>query len=482
MEERGRGRFVLKRRRLLTALALAVLSARGALFAVDVSVFVSSFELEPGQSLVVEFSVPDADPDDVTLSDFPLPPSFAAATGRKELRYAGADAVTVISREWIPSESGSFAIGPFTLVVRGERVTVAPVKVTVTGRRTASLASLSWKDGASGDPAERAMTGSPLTICLVASFTGTAGNVSCPAPENAILEPVSFPVPSGTRLSATSGEPAVVAVWKWTPLETGWQDLPSATMRFVDENGTERILTSAPAGRTVARGDVPAATRRVPSSVARLFSGIAGDTGANDGGVANGGDVVADVGGDAGEQAVSKPADSGQSTVAETLARLRHAEHTSFFPAKARKERIALEDSLGLSPSLPVFPAAWKPVAVIGSVACFALGFLLRLGGRPSRKTGSFFRYATVLLFTASFALAIASITLYTRDRDASGVCRECELYHVPESGSSVIARLPEGFAARIGRRVGEWAYVSTSDGLAGWVQDDAIIEYTAGQ
>lgn len=460
MEKRGRGRGVLKRRRLLTAIAVAALSGTIPLFAVDVSVFVSSFELEPGQALLVEFSVPDANPADVTLSDFTVPVSFAPASGRKELRYALSDPVTVISREWIPSESGVFTIGPFPLVVRGERVSVAPVRITVTEPRAGEVASLVWNVGS---PDEGAVTGRPLTISLEAVFAGTAGNVSCPAPENAILEFVSNPVPAGTRLSATPPEPVVVAVWRWTPLETGWQELPTATLRIVDSRGDERVLSSAPAGRTVVRGASADSTARVPGSVARLFSQSTRDDGSSAGGQA-----IAQAGTD----------DDG---VAETLARLRNAEYTSFFPSSARNERIALEDSLGLSPSLPVPPAAWKPVALIGSVAFFSLAFVLRLIARPLRNKRSLFRPVTFSLFFASLLLAVLSITLYTRDLGASGVCRGGELYHVPETGSSVIARLSEGIAARIGRRVDEWAYVTTPDGMEGWVRSDAIIEYTTG-
>jgi hypothetical protein len=480
MEKRGRGQLVPKRRRLLTALLVALFLFPVSLGAVDIGVFVSTFELDPGQTLLVEFSIPDVSPADVTFSDSSLPPSFSTASGRKELRYAGAEAVTVISREWVPSKSGVFTIGPFSFVVRGEHVSVAPVRITVTSPRSGSATSLVWKTASgnetvtAGAETSGAVTGKAILISLAASFSGTAGTVSCPAPENALLEPVSLPVSPGTRLSASASEPVVVAVWRWTPLETGWQEFPAATFLITDENGTERTLESEPAGITVGHGASPVSAVRIPGSVARSFSDAPPTDAANAAGSAN----VADSANVAGSASASGGSNADTSN-AETLARLRHVEYTSFFPASARRERLALEETLGLTSSLSVPPAAWKPVAVIGAVFFFSLAFVIRLVRRPSRHTLSRFRPATFSLFFVSLLLALLAVTLYTRDPGDAAVCRGAELYHVPESGSSVIDRLPEGFASRIERRVGEWAYVTTPDGMAGWIRSDAIIEYT---
>ena len=458
MEKSGRRHQGFFCRGLLSAALVALFLACGsvpALFAVDVNLFVSTFELETSQTLHVEFSVRDIDPADVTLAESGVPDSFSLVAGQKERRVRDGHVETVVSRDWVPSVTGNFSLGPFSVTAKGENVTLPPVYVTVTAPKVSARSSVYWTvaDGQAG-------TGRPLRITLQGVFSGTVRSVSCPAPENALLEAVLSQNPSGKLFSGTDDHPVPIASWLWTPLGSGSQSLPRATFSYAGTDGTLRTLVTPPVEIVVARESHVQPKKAIPGSVSRAFAST------GPGPAAAGGSVAAD------KKAKAVPVTA---SVAETLAVLRHAEYVSFFPREARIKRLALEQKLELSRTLPVPPAAWKPVLVIGAVLAFSAAFLLRLSG-VFRKIA---RPVSASLFVLSFLLAILSVYVYTRDPGPAGVLRACELYHVPEAGSSVVDSLPEGTAVTIGRRADGWAYIRTVSDLDGWVPAASIIEYT---
>lgn len=454
------------RRLLISALSLFAL-VPASLFAVDVDIFVSSFELETLRTLRIEFTVLDASPSDVSLTEIGLPESFTPVSGQKERRMKDSTPATVISREWVPTVPGNFSLGPFLVTVRDETVTIPQVYITVTEPPVPEKATLRWRvDG--GD----AGTGRPLRITLEGVFSGTAGAISCPAPENALLEAVPVPGIGSGSLTGTGDSPVVLASWNWTPLVPGWQDLPRATFTYTAADGNEYVIASASEGIAVSRESASGVRKTVPGSVSRAFSGPGRDSSDSDQKDRNGqenanGQV------DRTDPEASGGIDGGN---AETIAALRHREYTAFFSRGDRLKRLALEEKLELGETLPVPHAAWKPFSVIGAVLVFSLAFVLRIAGFRSRLV----KHVSVALFFCSALLVILAVSVYTRDPGPAGVLKGCDLFHVPEPGSSVVDSLPEGTAVIIGRRAGDWVYVRTVSDLDGWVPSDAIIEYTA--
>jgi hypothetical protein len=462
MEKSGRRLQGFFGRRLLNAAGLALFFALASvppIFAVDVNIFVSTFELETSRTLHVEFSVRDVDPADVSLAESGIPDSFSLLAGQKERRVRDGHVETIVSRDWVPSVAGSFSLGPFTVTAKGEDFTLPPVYITVTAPKVSVRSAVYWTiaDGQAG-------TGRPLRITLEGVFSGTVRSVSCPAPENALLEDIPAPSLTGKLLSGTDEHPVPIASWQWTPLSPGAQPLPRATFTYNGTDGTARTLVTPPVEILVASVAQVQKKKTIPGSVSRAFA-------ASSVPLAPGGSGVPESpsSGKKNKSATASPA-------AETLAALRHAEYVGFFPRAARTQRLALERKLDLTQTLPVPPAAWKPVSVIGAVLAFSIAFLLRLTGLFRKIV----RPVTFALFALSLLLAILSVCVYTQDPGPAGVLRACELYHVPETGSSVVDSLSEGTAVTIGRKAGDWVYVRTVSDLDGWVQSSSIIEYTS--
>ena len=465
------------------------------LCAFEVDIFVSSFEILPGQEMTLEFTVYGASPSDTSVENPSFPKSFMQTSSRKERRrverkgsLAGNSAdATVISQKWIPSEAGNFSLGPFTVKVKGEKVELPPVYITVTAPPAAEFTGLRWETAP-----EQGRVGKPLRITLEACLKGTVGAVSCDAPENALLEPVSLPVSAsgtgakGAQNSAgedsrsSDGNPAwvPVAAWKWTPLSSGECQLPIAVLEYTTPAGKTLKIASQPYSVTVAPGSPEFAESRNPQTVGKAFASPlpekTGDTGVKQARSVSA-FPVPDVSGTK-YSAITVAADFWRKgSYREALAALRHAEYTTLFPRAYRAVRLACEDSLGLGETLPVPPAAWKPFAVIGAVVLLFLGLALYLVGTRLRVSRQF---PNVLLF-ASAALAIFAVFVYTRDLKPAGVISRSSLLHVPETSSTVVEILPEGTAIRILRKAGDWAYVETPSSLRGWIRGGQVVEYT---
>ena len=195
-------------------------------------------------------------------------------------------------------------------------------------------------------------------------------SVSCPAPENALLEDLPSSNLAGKLVTGTDEHPVPIASWQWTPLSPGSQPLPRATLTYNGSDGTSRTLVSPPFEIVVANVAQVQQKKTIPGSVSRAFASSSGTVGAGGSGSFDPPCVR--------QKKQNRQTDSSS---AETLASLRHAEYTSLFPRSVRLQRLALERKLDLGSTLSVPPAAWKPVAVIGAV----LAFFNRIPAPPDR-------------------------------------------------------------------------------------------------
>jgi len=476
MEKRGR-QFFRERDGRLLILLFALASSAFPLAAVDVGLFISSYEIATGESLAMEFTIPDTDPADASLSVAGIPETFTAVSSRKERRQitdalskGGQRSVTVIREEWTASNSGYFSLGPFTVNAGTETITLPQVYITVTSKEVQDTSALRWVLGDS-----LIGTGHASRIILEARFPGTVRSISCPAPENALLEQVSTVANGKSSAELSEGsEPGWVrlASWDWTPLSVGLQNLPEATFVYADARGVDRKLTSPVRGISVVRLPLADVSTAVPGTVTRAFMAPSGSSGSDKAEVPEK------------HTSLERPSlpveckgipwETGH--YADILALLRHAEYTRLFPREYRISRLAAEARLGLEDSLSVPPSAWKPWAVLGAVILFTVAFFLKISGIKL----PFLRRLIYLLFFTSGLLVIFAVYVYTRDPGMACVSRGSDLLHVPEADSTIVDRIPEGTAMLIKRQVGKWDYVETPSSFSGWVSADTIVIYTA--
>ena len=458
MEKRD-GRFIITRYGRLLILLCILLASALPLAAVDVGVFISSYEIAAGESLTMEFTIPDTDPADASLSPSGIPESFIGVSSRKERRQiadalfpGGMRPVTVICQEWTASQAGSFSLGPFSVKAGDETITLPQVYITVTSKESLDPSALRWVmgDALSG-------TGRSSRLTLEAQFSGTVRSISCPAPENALLEEVNSAASGKSSSDLSEGSESGwvrIATYNWTPLSSGLQNLPVAVFIYADERGSDRKLSSPVRATSVVRLPVAVASTSVPGSVARAFTASSGssesDRTGTSGKSSSSGRLVFPA------ECKGIPWEAGH--YADILAILRHAEYTRLFPREYRISRLAAEERLGLEDSLDVPPAAWKPWGVFGAVILFTLAFLLKISGWKPKL----FRRFIYLLFFTSGLLVIFAVYVYTRSPGMACVSRGSDLLHVPEGDSTVVDRIPEGAALLIKRRVGNWAYVET--------------------
>lgn len=473
MEESRRRVNQSRNSRLLTVFALGFLCAVGA-HALEADIFVSSFEVSPGDSIVVSITIPDSDPSSTSMDELVTPSSCTLVSSRKEKKISAGVGVfsaarvssTVITHEWMISSPGDFSFGPFVIRSDGASVVMPKVTITVTSPSVSAKALLKWSVVGS-----LATVGQPLRIILEGFFNGTVGKIKCEAPENALL--VDLPRSSvSSSLAETENGWRVLSSYDWIPLNPGEQELPRAEVDFTSDTGG--VLKAISQDTTVTVAPESVASSHVPSASATLpaFSPVSK--------VKSDADDMKLVSFPAlppelpfGKELLENPEAKGN--YAKILYILRRAEYTSLFPSKYRNVRLQAENSLGLTNTLPVPRSAWNAPLMVFSVILLICGFLLSLAGLKNRV----FRYGSFPFMFCSFAVAIFTFYLYTRDLVPSGVVVASSLLHVPESSSTVIEILKEGSTVRIQRRAGDWAYVSTDSSMKGWLSFDRIMQYT---
>ncbi len=478
MEKSGRQFLRLAHGRLLSLLAcffFLVISAGLPLTALEVDLFVSSFEITAGEPLAISFTVRGSEPASTGLAEPQVPASFVPSSGSKELVQLESTGIfagsrtrgTVIRREWIPSESGSFSLGPFTVSSGAESVTLPPVYITVVSPKAAEYSALRWAVSGGG-----AATGKPFRISLEGLFEGTPGPVACAAPENALLAAV--PQTSGEiPAEETASGWRTVALYDWTPLAAGTLSLPSALLEYTTPSGAVRKIASQ--NRTVdvsasapVTGQIP-----VPRILGRAFTRPPAAPAAKTGTDAVAPIVLDDLPPDLAERLSAIPWQKGNYAV--ILHALRSAEYGSLFPSRCRTVRLAAEAGLSLGKTLDVPPAAWKFWCVTGFTVLLFLSLLLRLSGPAS----PLLRGLAFAGFSCSILLAIFAVYVYTRDMQPAGVAAGGDLLTVPEPSSTVIETLAEGRTVHIRRRAGDWLFVSTDSSLEGWLPAAGVLQYT---
>ncbi len=279
--------------------------------------------------------------------------------------------------------------------------------------------------------------------------------VSCPAPENALLESHFF-TPGSVPPSAPGW--TVVAIWEWTPLGEGTESLPRAVLEYSTPGGAILRVTSEPRSVRVLRGTSSARRSSIPKSLKSIFS-----------------DAVSPRDPDASARIIR----SNDLENATRLHDLRRLEYTVLFPRSFRIARQSLEEDLGIAETFPVPPAAWKPVAVIGSVIATLVALALRLIGASSGSFRALFRRLSIPVAIFALLLAIFGLALYTQDLKTAGVVTATDLLHVPEANSTLIENLRGGTPVLVIRRAGDWLFVKTPSSVDGWIAAPSFLDYT---
>ena len=465
MEKSGkRNSFASSCRLLILICILSLINLE--LFALEAGIVVSSFEVVTGKPVTVEVTVLNATPGDTTLEIVSIPESFVSGLSRKTagtLREQTTSLMpirtTVFSREWIPSVPGRYSVGPFTVVSGKDRCTLPSISIQVTTLRNSVKKILRWVPAQS-----TAVAGTPLRIVLEGRFSGSPGVVHCAAPENAILEPLVF---TSQLYPASEVGWVSVAVYNWTPLSAGDQELPHAELEISDASHTTSMIASRPAKIRVYSFTASSTDSPVPKSVLSAFTGGNADiseSSIESSSLQSGGNVI-------------KGAADTEIGAAAVIRNLRRAEYNAFFPQEAHARRIAAEKKIRLNNTLPVPLVAWKSYAVIAAVIIFFLAALIQLP--LFRKVLRHIRIMSFLLLFLSLLFMFCAISMYVTDRTPAGVVTDVNMLHVPERNSSVIEKLAEGSAVKIVRYAGGWAYIETADRLRGWIPAGAVLRYT---
>ncbi len=491
MEESGRRGVARNRRGLLrtpsprfVALLFAAVCSRS--FAFDVDFFVSAYETTVGGEIETRVTVFGAKPGETSLEIADIPPELAQASSRKERERVANPAsssdesvqATVITQKWVAVSPGSVTLGPFRVMVGTEAVEIPPVHLALSEPRASGKTELRWR--LDGGPAR---SGEPSRIVLKASRYGTVDAIFCDAPENAILE--SMPLPrDGDRDGQGSPEPSgeksswvPIAAWDWAPLAVGPVSLPVAVVEYTTPEGVTRKAVSPAYTVTVSRGEGARAETGLPRSLGRAFMKPSA--------------ASTDAASDRALKSAPLPPELSSLADAElgatlreyweageygrALAALRFAERSRLFPGRYREARLACEAALAVPATRDVPPAAWKQIAVVAAAFFLSLALALRLVSLRARSVSS------LAALSAALAIAIASfaVVVYARDRDPAAVTARADLYHVPDPGSSVVERLPEGLPVRVIKVARDWLYVETPTSLRGWIPSKGAFLYT---
>lgn len=445
--EKSRGRYAgLLRAGAALLLALSSVPSLGAL---SVSVDSGPVEARPGSNFTLTVTAYGAELADTSLVYGSVPEGLTLVGSRKEAaRLAPKDGQTLTALASVvftltlrANVPGTWELGPFEIRSGGETYRAAAASFIVRGDPYGDDpdAAVAWAVEGSGT----IRAGRARTIALTGPAALLGATVSCPAPENAILEPL----PAG---DPGTGGRVILARYRWTPLESGEQGLPRAVVSGLPGG---RSLASAEASVRVS-GAAPGGNGEASyPELDSAFTPVAPDSSA---------ETAAGTG--AGAEAVAR------------LVGLRASEYRSFFPAAIRAQRLALEGEMGLEDTLPVPPAAWKFPAVFGAAIFLALAFLFSLLASRIRLLSGM----ALALGIGAFSLAFFAVSLYIRDSRPAGVADGGPLYNVPDPGSRTLETLPDGTSLLELRVAGGWVYGESAGGARGWIPASRFHLYTA--
>ena len=498
-------------------LACFLLFCAFAPFAAETEMMLSGPPFVAGEAFAVSFAFYGASPDAVfwegegdTASGYgymeeAFPPSFSLEAVRKSsaampqqgVFASSGSRAAVIAIEIIPKEAGEFDIGPFLFRAGSERVTFAPVHISVAapasqaGGQSSGELRLFWlvqerQGGGLVPPSEAfSLEAGQGALIVLMSPSHAEGSVSCPAPENALLESASvnpLEIDSLLPFGLPSGySPA--AAYIWTPLFHGRQSLPQAAFSpagggaasFSEE--AEAVIAAPQIEQSLPpEQGLPAATALPPEPPAPLlekpaaFSPRAADS-RFEASLAN---------------AASSLWDEGQQARAAVI--LRSAENAFPFRKRIAEMRSAADEALDVE---------GKSVGALERLLFFAPFVLILLvlilfaalfisWAAPSKKGGksdpSFGGKKLIISCAVLAALAAggalcASLSGGMEEAAASGGF----LRRVPDGEAAAVALVKPGAPLKIESRTASWLYVKTLSGEAGWYPSSEIIVYKSG-
>ena len=151
----------------------------------------------------------------------------------------------------------------------------------------------------------------------------------------------------------------------------------------------------------------------------------------------------------------------------EKLAELYSKErHSVFTYNKAKKERIAFEEELGISSFLKTTPVAFLYLAIVLIIGCGILLFFVL------RKRQFFKSIALSLLLLSSIAFLIVSIG---KRSTKYGISKGCTIYSIPEDTAEASSEIKRGSLIVVTETTDIWYHIQQGE-ASGWSTKDNII------
>jgi hypothetical protein len=171
---------------------------------------------------------------------------------------------------------------------------------------------------------------------------------------------------------------------------------------------------------------------------------------------------------------------------AQALAEIRGKERESWAGPEFAGLRREMEQSLGLGVTedekwrprnAPVFVFAGLLLIVVAAVSLFRLRFS---AGFSAVTSGKISGYKIRIILAAAVVFAVILVVEFSEFSGDSGraVLEKTPVYRVPETEGAVSAFFGEGQPVSAGVPRGEWVYVESADGRAGWAPAASVIRY----
>lgn len=466
---------------LLVALPPALRGISGPEEALTVLVGTESGEMRIGVSWSLSLLVDHPNPAEVTVRPPELPEQVildrvrtsvavvAGSSGRDE-RW------TEIRYFFTPIRTGRFVLGPFEVATADKRALTPAMTLSALGHQELAPAYepvLRWLD------LPEALTLGRGAEILLAVDGGDPGVDYAAAAASAALTAGEGTLAELLPLKAADAARGGVLRVRLIPLSLSRSPLPSVTLQ-----AEGRRLSSPALSLPVAASAAAAAPETAVKAASKAVAAAA----------AGGGTAQAAAGEDAApawpEALPDHPAarlpvlGSGYRDAVRlarsrweaeehgaALAGLRAAERDSPWGWTLRPLRRTLESALGLHPGPDELPA---PVPVLlAAAAAFAAACLLLRKSAAGRFFFAILALAAVLYLAAARLDARGGL-----GRGRGVVLLDCEAFKVPDPAGAAAARFAQGRYGRIKIEAGDWAFVETADGEAGWIAGASAIRY----
>ncbi|HHU36255.1 MAG TPA: hypothetical protein GXZ47_03405 [Treponema sp.] len=432
-----------------------------------------------GESLVIEIQVFPASPAQTTLFIENIPQALSLVSSQKEKRskkdpsFFLEDRVesVVFIQEWLAETPGTYSLGPFVVTYKGVEEVLAPLEIRAHVRDTAGNGEIRWVLVAS----EPVRIGSEVSLRLEARYIYELISLDCPAPKNALLKNLSPTLPKTVdSVGAWEG----IAAFLWTPLFSGEQVFPFARLEYRSRDGTTATAGTRRSTSTVLPAIHLESDTSVSALIVEAFSESALPVFDNETPI-----LVVPAPDSLREstavQVASVVSSWDAGSYAESLAALRHLEHTAFFPKKYRSIRKDAESALGFAGTMPV-PSLPRIQLVFIALAASVILLLIVLPFRKRSATcTTIFKVLVACVTVCFFICFVVCFTLFTYALKPAAVCKSGPLRQIPEQTAAVISTIPEGSLAVVLNQIASWCYIRLPSALEGWVEEDSLIIYT---